>query len=116
MHRRRDPEHRPDGRRHASASPGYRPEYGASCHRFSSPRHILWNRYWPPFFGALHALAVDYAGRRLDLAIRLLAAFLVESVMDFRQGAIIFPALQILMHRALRRRIAGDIAPLAARA
>ena len=65
-----------------------------------------------PLFRAFHALAIDDAGSGTSLGFVLLAAFDVERVMDFLQRAVVAPAGEVLMHRAARRQVFRNIAPL----
>ena len=67
----------------------------------------------PPFFRALHTLAVDDAGGGTGLAFRLLAAFDVERVVDVLQRAVVAPPTKVVIHRAARWQVLRDIAPLA---
>ena len=67
----------------------------------------------PPFFRALHALAVDDAGGGAGLTFGLLAAFDVERVVDLLQRAVVAPQTKVFVHRAARRQILRDVAPLA---
>src|SRR4051812_31368 len=67
-----------------------------------------------PFFGALDALAVDDGGGGAGLALRLLAAFDVERVMNAIEHAVAVPPHEIAVHRALRWKILRKVAPLAA--
>jgi hypothetical protein len=53
------------------------------------------------------------AGGRTGLPLSLLAAFLVEFIMQIIQRAVIAPALQIAVDRAAWRQVAGDVAPCA---
>src|ERR1035437_7292672 len=66
------------------------------------------------FFSAFHALAVDHAGGWAGLPSHLLPAFHVQSVMDLHQGSIVLPTLKEGVLGAPRRKIPGDVAPLAA--
>ena len=68
----------------------------------------------PPFFGALHALAIDDAGGGACFSFRLLAAFDVERVMNAIEHAVAVPPNEIVVHRAARRKILRKLAPLAA--
>lgn len=70
----------------------------------------------PPFFGALHALAVDDGGGGRGFALGVLATFDVERVMNAVEDAAPAPIAKVAIHCAFRRKILGDIAPLAARA
>jgi hypothetical protein len=64
------------------------------------------------FFRAFDALAVDDTGRRTGLAVRCLAALLVELEFDPPPRSVVLPALEIPVQRASRRQILGDAAPL----
>ena len=66
-----------------------------------------------PLFRALDALAVDHTGGGAGLPPGLVAAHHIEHVVDFRQRAVVVPQAQIVMQRALRWQILGDIPPLA---
>src|SRR5215475_57602 len=66
-----------------------------------------------PFFGALHALAIDDRGGGGGLAFRLFAACDVERVMNAIQHTIALPPDKIAVHRAVRRKVLRQIAPLA---
>src|SRR4029077_19386125 len=57
-------------------------------------------------------LAIDNAGSRTGLGFVLLAAFDVERVMDFLQRAVVAPPGEVVMHRAARRQVFRNIAPL----
>lgn len=80
------------------------------------PRHTRSDRCRPPFFSALHALAVDHTGRRASVSPSLLTALHVERMVDVLQGPVIVPEIEVVMQRALRREILGHISPLTARA
>ena len=56
----------------------------------------------PPFFGALHALAIDDAGGGTGLSFRLIAAFNLERLMNAIQRAVAMPPNEVFMHRAAR--------------
>src|SRR4051812_8790355 len=58
-----------------------------------------------PLFRAFHALAIDHRRCRAGLAPYLLTAFVVESVMDALERAVIAPAIEVVVHRAFRRQI-----------
>src|SRR5208283_4753078 len=81
---------------------------------FSSVEAVRINR-GPAFFSALHALAVDDGGGRAGVAAGLRATLLVEPVMDTIQCAVQAPVAEITIHRAARRKILRQIAPLASR-
>ncbi len=68
----------------------------------------------PPFFGALHALAIDDAGGGASFSFRLLAAFNVERMMNAIQRAVAMPPNEVVVHRAARRKVFWKVAPLAA--
>src|SRR5271169_5806078 len=70
----------------------------------------------PPFFGALHALAIDDGGGGARFSFRLLAAFDIEHVMNEIQHAIALPPDEVVVDRAVRRKILRKVAPLATRA
>src|SRR5260370_9868614 len=67
-----------------------------------------------PFFGALHALAVDDASSRAGLSFRLLATSDVQCMMDPIQRAVANPPGKIVMQCAARRKVFWNIAPLEA--
>jgi hypothetical protein len=61
-------------------------------------------------------LTVNDAGGRTGLSAHLFAAFLIEFKMDFAQCSIVVPALKVVVQRASRRQIPGDVTPLTPRA
>jgi hypothetical protein len=73
-------------------------------------------RYSAPFFCAFHALAVDDGGGGAGLSPELFAALHIKRMMDILQRAVVSPQVEIIVERALRRKILGRIAPLAPRA
>src|ERR1700749_1713450 len=111
--RRRDPGYRPHAPPRASEGPGYRPGYAASSLCFSGPHHSRWGRRSAPLFGTFCALAVDHAGGRAGVSVRLLATFLIEGVVDLLQTAVVNPALEVAMQGTARRQVLGHVAPLA---
>src|SRR3954465_14654403 len=68
----------------------------------------------PPFFSALHALAVNDRDRRACLPRGLLAARHVERVMKAIERAVPAPELEVVVPRRARRQVLGDSPPLAA--
>src|ERR1700693_3483428 len=66
----------------------------------------------PPFFCALHALTVDDGGGGTGLAVRPFAALNVERVMNAIEHAVALPPDEVVVHRATRRKILRNIAPL----
>src|SRR6202011_1354401 len=70
------------------------------------------DRCGPPFFCALHALTVDDGGGGTGLAFRPFAAFNVECVMNAIEHAVALPPDEVVVHRATRRKILRNIAPL----
>src|SRR3984893_3225638 len=69
------------------------------------------DRCSPPFFRALHALAVDDAGRRARCTIHGFPALHIERVMNAIQRAIPVPKVEITKQRAFRRQVFGNITP-----
>src|SRR5271166_535183 len=67
----------------------------------------------PPFFRALNALTIDDARGRADVAIGLLSAFDVERVVNVLQRSVVAPQTKIVVHRAARRQVFRNEAPLA---
>jgi hypothetical protein len=65
-----------------------------------------------PFFSALHALTVDDGGGGTGFAFRPFAAFDVERVMNAIQHAVALPPDEVVIHRAVWRKILRKIAPL----
>src|SRR5271166_3802441 len=68
------------------------------------------------FFRALDALTVDHTGGRAGSSARRLPTLHIQCVMDALERSVVVPARQVIVHRALRRQVLGQIAPLAARA
>ena len=66
-----------------------------------------------PLFGALDALAIDDRGGGAGFAFRLLAACDVERLMNAIQHTIALPPDEVAVHRAVRRKVLRQIAPLA---
>ena len=114
--RRRDPEHRRHEPGQGSAKPRRRPGHGASCHWFCCPRHAPWDRCRSAFPGALHALAVDDAGRPAGGPANLLAACPAQRVTGRVPCSVVIliPALQAARHGPSRRQAFGQGAPRAA--
>src|SRR5829696_6589412 len=88
---------------------------GASCPWPSCLHRSPTDRRASPFSRALHALAVDDGHGRARLFARLLAHLDEEGMVQARERAVPGPQAEIVMHRALRRQILGQGAPLAAR-
>src|SRR3984885_10916576 len=63
---------------------------------------------------AFDTLCVDDCCRWTGLARRFLPAFDIESMVDAPQRAIPLPAVEVVVHRAARRQVLRDCAPLAA--
>src|SRR5262249_29791983 len=61
-----------------------------------------------------YTLAVDHTGSRARLPLSCLAALHIQCVMHPLDRAVIIPAGQIVVHRALWGQVLGQIAPLAA--
>src|SRR5271154_2593601 len=68
------------------------------------------------FFGAFYALAVDDGGGRAGVAFALLATLDIKRVVDAIERAVVTPQVEIIVHRAPRRQVLGQRAPLATRA
>src|SRR5271166_4075254 len=100
----------------AAADLPYRRGYGASCPGSFSPHRSRSGRCNAPFFSALHALAVDDAGRWAGLAPHRLAALHIERVMDAFERSVPCPQIEIVEQRAARRQILRHVTPLATRA
>src|SRR5208282_2631993 len=64
------------------------------------------------FFGALHTLTVDDGGGGTGFAFRPFAAFDIERVMNAIQHAVALPPDEVVIHRAVWRKILRKIAPL----
>src|SRR5712664_3291765 len=75
------------------------------------PRHSHADRYRPPFFGAFHALAIDDRGGGAGFPFLLLAAGDVERLMNAIQHTIALPPNEVVVDRAVGRKILRDIAP-----
>src|SRR5262249_16756414 len=69
----------------------------------------------PPFFSALHALAIDDGGGRAGFSFALLPTRHIKHVMDAIQRAVIAPQVEIVEKCAARRQIFRDRTPLASR-
>ena len=69
-----------------------------------------------PFFRALHALAVDDAGRRTGLALDPLTALHTERAMNAIEHAMVGPKIEVIIQCAILWQVLGHVAPLAARA
>src|SRR6516164_2420322 len=67
----------------------------------------------PPFFRALHALTIDDRGCWTCFASCFLAAFHVKLVMDALKRALVAPQIEVMPHRASRRKILRQRPPLA---
>src|SRR5712671_6015254 len=67
----------------------------------------------PPFFGAFHALAIDNGGGGAGFSFRLFAAYDVERVMNAIQHTIALPPNEVVVDRAVRRKVLWKVAPLA---
>ena len=74
------------------------------------------DRSRPPFFSAFHALAVDDARGGTGFPLRVLAALDVQRVMNAIQRAVPAPQAEVIIHRASRRQVLGNVTPLASRA
>src|SRR6516225_7489242 len=111
--RHRGPECRRNARWHGAASPAYLRVDGASCPRSFCPHHSRADRCRPPFFGALHALAIDDRGGGAGFPFRLLAAGDIERIMNAIQHTIALPPDEVVVDRAVRRKVLREIAPLA---
>ena len=72
------------------------------------------DRYWPPFFGALHALAIDDAGGGTGFSLRSLSALDVERMMNTIEHAVALPPNEVVVDRAARWKILRKVTPLAA--
>ena len=67
-----------------------------------------------PFFGALHALAIDDAGGGTGFSLRSLSALDAERVMNTIEHAVALPPNKVVVDRAARREILWKVTPLAA--
>src|SRR5712675_2970540 len=92
-----------------------RSAFAWGLHRFTSatmdaisspPPHSI-------FFGAFHALAIDDGGGGTGLSFRLLAAGDVERVVNAIQHTIALPPNEVVVDRAVRRKVLWKVAPLA---
>src|SRR5258708_17418275 len=70
----------------------------------------------PPFFSALHALAIDDGGGRAGFSFALLPTRHIKRVMDAIQRAVVAPQVEIVEKCAARRQVFRDRTPLASRA
>src|SRR5882672_5233275 len=77
------------------------------------PHHSHADRCKPPFFGAFHALAIDNGGGGAGFSFRLFAACDVERVMNAIQHTIALPPNEVVVDRAVRRKVLWKVAPLA---
>src|SRR5258705_9395738 len=106
-----------EGRRNArwqgAASPEYLPVYGASCPSSFCPHHSHADRCRPPFFGAFHALAIDDGSGGAGFSLRLLAACDVEHMVNAIQNPIAVPPHEVVVDRAVGRKVLRKVAPLA---
>src|SRR5438128_8320696 len=80
------------------------------------PRHSHADRCKPPFFSALHALAIDDGGGRAGFSFALLSTRHIKRVMDAIQRAVVAPQVEIVEKCAAWRQIFRDRTPLASRA
>src|SRR5215510_7004086 len=69
------------------------------------PRHSHADRCSPPFFSALHALAIDDGGGRAGFSFPLLPTRHIKHVMDAIQRAVVAPQVEIVEKCAARRQI-----------
>src|SRR5882672_5855375 len=92
-----------------------RSAFAWGLHRFTSatmdaisspPLHSI-------FFGAFHALAIDYGGGGAGFSFRLLAAGDVERMVSAIQHTIAVPPDEVVVDRAVRRKVLRKVAPLA---
>src|SRR5438309_175326 len=74
------------------------------------------DRCRPPFFSALHALAIDDGGGRAGFSFAVLPTRHIKRVMDAIQRAVVTPQVEIVEKCAARRQIFRDRTPLASRA
>src|SRR3954451_8132574 len=103
--------HKPD--RSCATKPGH-----ISCHRHEKVTLLALDPFTriiarrvdrgPPFFSALHALAVNDRDRRACVPRGLLAALHVERVMNAIERAVPAPELEVVVHRRARRQVFGD--------
>jgi len=66
----------------------------------------------PPFFGAFHALAIDNGGGGAGFSFGLLAAGDVERMVNAIQHTIAVPPDEVVVDRAIRRKVLRKVAPL----
>src|SRR5260221_11811940 len=83
---------------------------------FLPARHSNADRCSPPFFSALHALAMDDGGGGAGFSFALLPTRHIKRVMDAIQRAVVAPQVEIVEKCAARRQIFRDRTPLASRA
>src|SRR5262249_5111207 len=69
------------------------------------------DRCSPPFFSALHALAIDDGGGRAGFSFALLPTRHIKRVMDAIQRAVVAPQVEIVEKCAARRQIFRDRTP-----
>src|SRR5947209_20330006 len=74
------------------------------------------DRCKPPFFSALHALAIDDGGGRAGFSFALLPTRHIKRVMDAIQRAVVAPQVEIVEKCAAWWQIFRDRTPLASRA
>src|SRR5258708_35841576 len=65
------------------------------------------------FFGAFHALAIDDGSGGTGFSFRLLAAGDVEHMVNAIQNPIAVPPHEVVVDRAVRRKVLRKVAPLA---
>src|SRR5262245_35005725 len=69
-------------------------------------RHSHADRCRPPFFSALHALAIDDGGGRAGFSFALLPTRHIKRVMDAIQRAVVAPQVEIVEKCAAGRKSA----------
>lgn len=69
-----------------------------------------------PLFRALDALTIDDGGGRAGLPLGLLSTLHIKCVVNILQCAVVGPQVEIVVDRALGRKVLGHRAPLAPRA
>src|SRR5439155_6193996 len=69
---------------------------------------------WTATFRGFHALAIDHAGRRNDVAPCYPANLLDKSKIDPTPNALVAPAVEIILNGRARRKVFRQRAPLAA--
>src|SRR6266849_9390406 len=69
---------------------------------------------WTATFRGFHALAIDHAGRRNDVAPCYPANLLDQSKIDPTPNALVAPAVEIILNGRARRKVFRQRAPLAA--